>query len=32
MTFTDILVPTYRNLLGALSAWLGKAKAALAIS
>lgn len=27
MTFTDILVPTYRNLLGALSAWLGKAEA-----
>ncbi|WP_312381063.1 DUF1993 family protein, partial [Pseudomonas oryzihabitans] len=27
MTFTDILVPTYTNLLGALSAWLGKAEA-----
>lgn len=27
MTFTDILLPTYRNLLGALSAWLGKAEA-----
>ncbi|WP_145150286.1 DUF1993 domain-containing protein [Pseudomonas oryzihabitans] len=26
MTFTDILVPTYTNLLGALSAWLGKAE------
>lgn len=29
MTFTDILVPTYTNLLGALSAWLGKAEALL---
>lgn len=27
MTFTDILVPTYTNLLGALSAWLSKAEA-----
>jgi hypothetical protein len=29
MTFTDILVPTYTSLLGALSAWLGKAEAPL---
>lgn len=27
MTFADILVPTYTNLLGALSAWLTKAEA-----
>ncbi|GAC1039308.1 DUF1993 domain-containing protein [Pseudomonas sp. No.117] len=26
MTLTDILVPTYTNLLGALSAWLAKAE------
>ena len=27
MTLTDLLVPTYRQMLGALSAWLEKAKA-----
>lgn len=29
MTLTTLLVPTYRQMLGALSAWLGKAQAQL---